>query len=321
MSKVEILKDVLIEELKDLYSAEHQLLKALPKMEKKASNESLKTLFNSHLKETEGQIKKLDQISNFLKEEFAGKVCKAMQGLIEEGKEILEEESDNEALIDTMLIGAARRVEHYEIAAYNTVSAIAKELGEEKVVKLLNEILSEEESADKKLSTLLNNTILSQANMDLPEQIPYKNESIVKTVPGMIALIGFFMAVSFQYSSSTFLMAEAQSVVVKNEKESANYTADNTGKNIRDRNEHRKTADDQKASGQEVEVLARIRQDIVANKDLSVNGKNVKIVVDSGTVTLRGPVASNTEKSWIDATATRCAPGFIVVNQLEVVAN
>jgi len=147
------LNELLEDELKDLYSAENQLVKALPRMAKKAASESLQEAFLAHLEETQGQVERLDKIGQLMGIKLTGKKCKAMEGLIEEGKEILEEEGRS-AVIDAALIGAAQRVEHYEIAAYGTVKAIAEHLGLDKVVKLLDATLEEEGEADKKLTAI-----------------------------------------------------------------------------------------------------------------------------------------------------------------------
>ena len=147
------LHELLKDELKDLYNAENQLIKALPKMAKKASTESLKAAFTAHLEETKGQVERLKQIGELMEIRLPGKKCKAMEGLVEEGSEILEEEGKS-PLIDAALIGAAQRVEHYEIAAYGTAKAFAEHLGLSKVVKLLDATLAEESAADDKLSKI-----------------------------------------------------------------------------------------------------------------------------------------------------------------------
>src|SRR5512138_1068184 len=115
MAKMKTLEDFFINELKDVYNAEHQITKALPKMAKAASSEELKTAFEDHLKETENQIKRLDKISKILGRPLTGKKCKAAEGLIEEGKELMEEDASPEVM-DVALIAAAQKVEHYEIA-------------------------------------------------------------------------------------------------------------------------------------------------------------------------------------------------------------
>ena len=163
MPKLDSLDKVLESELKDLYSAENQLLKALPRMAKKASTPSLKVAFTSHLEETKGQVERLQKIGTILGIKLTGKVCKAMQGLVEEGKEVLEEESDNKALIDVLLIGAAQRVEHYEIAGYGTARAIAEKLGRGEVAQLLQESLDEESAADEKLTAISEGEVLATA--------------------------------------------------------------------------------------------------------------------------------------------------------------
>ena len=146
------LRELYIDELKDLYSAESQLVKALPKMAKEATSPDLKAGFEEHLEQTKGHVQRLETIFEQLGESPKGKKCKGMEGLIEEGSEAIEE-YDGE-LLDAALIGAAQRVEHYEMAGYGTVSAFAEELGESAHVTLLNETLEEEKETDEKLSGL-----------------------------------------------------------------------------------------------------------------------------------------------------------------------
>jgi ferritin-like metal-binding protein YciE len=159
---LETLSDLLEDELKDLYSAENQLLKALPKMAKKASSEQLKSAFTGHLKETEGHVKRLQQIAKILDITLSGKKCAAMEGLVEEGKEAMEEEGPP-AVIDSALIGAARRVEHYEMAAYCATRGMAEQLGEDEVAKLLEETTNEEKAADDKLKGIAQNEVFPEA--------------------------------------------------------------------------------------------------------------------------------------------------------------
>ena len=147
------LKELYIDDLKDLYSAENQLVKALPKMAKAASSEELSQGFEEHLEQTKGHVQRLEKIFQTLGESPKGKKCKGMEGLVEEGAEVLEEDFEG-SLMDAALIGAAQRVEHYEIAAYGTVCAFAKELGETEQASLLNETLEEEKKTDEKLTTL-----------------------------------------------------------------------------------------------------------------------------------------------------------------------
>ncbi len=154
MSKMKTLEDFLMDELKDLYSAEKQLTKALPKMAKAATSEDLKKAFEDHLKETEGQITRLEKISKLAGDApLNGKKCAAMEGLIEEGKEVIEEDCTPEVR-DVALIAAAQRVEHYEIAAYGCAKTYARLLGYTKVAELLEASEVEESSADKKLTKL-----------------------------------------------------------------------------------------------------------------------------------------------------------------------
>jgi len=161
---MDTLTDLLEDELKDLYSAENQLVKALPRMAKKASSPKLKEAFTSHLKETEGHVQRLEQIGESLGIKVKGKTCKAMKGLVEEGKEVLEEDGED-AVLDAALIGAAQRVEHYEIAAYGTVRAIAERLGHTDVVVLLQQTLDEEGAADKKLTSISEREVLVNAGV------------------------------------------------------------------------------------------------------------------------------------------------------------
>lgn len=155
---MENLIDLFKDQIKDLYSAESQLVKALPKMIKRASDDHLRDALSKHLKETEEQMKRLTNIGEILDFKPIGKKCKAMEGLIEEASEILKEEG-NPNVLDAALIAAAQRVEHYEIAAYGTACAIAKVLEENEVFNLLEKTLSEESNADKKLSEVVENNI------------------------------------------------------------------------------------------------------------------------------------------------------------------
>ena len=150
---VESLEKLLIHELKDLYSAEKQILQALPRMAKAATNPELRKAFQNHEKQTQQQVKRIERIFGSLDGSPAGKKCKGMEGLMEEGKEILQEDMPD-ALRDVALIGAAQRVEHYEMAAYGTVREMAKRLGMKEAVALLQETLEEEGEADKILTRI-----------------------------------------------------------------------------------------------------------------------------------------------------------------------
>jgi ferritin-like metal-binding protein YciE len=146
------LQELYVDELKDLYSAENQLVKALPKMAKAASSEKLRSGFEEHLEQTKGHVSRLEKIFKSLRESPTGKKCKGMEGLIEEGSEIIEDLRDG--VKDAGLIGAAQRVEHYEIAAYGTVKAFAETLGQSQHASLLKETLEEEKETDEKLTEL-----------------------------------------------------------------------------------------------------------------------------------------------------------------------
>ncbi len=151
--EIDTLRKLYVEELKDLYSAENQILKALPRMAKKASNPGLKAGFEEHLKQTQVHVERLEGIFEALGKSPKGKKCKGMEGLLEEGKEVMEEDMDDETR-DAALIAAAQRVEHYEMAGYGTVRTYAQLLGEKEAAKVLQTTLNEEGDTDKKLTGL-----------------------------------------------------------------------------------------------------------------------------------------------------------------------
>lgn len=148
---VDNLEQLFINELKDLYSAEKQITKALPKMAKAAQSEDLRAAFQEHLEQTKGHIERLDEIFEQLGKTSRGKTCHGMQGIIEEGQEAMQEMEKGEVR-DAALISAAQRVEHYEIAAYGTVRTYANLLGQKDAVKLLEQTLEEEKETDEKLT-------------------------------------------------------------------------------------------------------------------------------------------------------------------------
>jgi ferritin-like metal-binding protein YciE len=145
------LKDVLLDELRDMYSAENQLVKALPKLAKGAKDEKLKELFTAHLEETKGQVERLKQVFEHLEEKPTGQHCNGMEGIVEEGKDALEKDEEG-ASFDSGLIGAALRTEHYEIAGYQVSISMAKTLGMQDVIDLLTKNLNEELAAAAKIS-------------------------------------------------------------------------------------------------------------------------------------------------------------------------
>ena len=150
---VESLQELFLDELKDLYSAEKQITKALPKMARAATAPKLKDAFQSHLEETNGQIGRLETIFEILKKKGTGKTCEGMKGVLSEGAEVLEETKKGD-LRDSGLITAAQRVEHYEMAGYGGVREYARLLGQKEIVALLDATLKEEEAADKKLTLI-----------------------------------------------------------------------------------------------------------------------------------------------------------------------
>jgi ferritin-like metal-binding protein YciE len=146
-------QDLFVDQLRDLYHAEKQLVRALPRMAKAASSNELKQAFESHLEETKGQVERLEQVFEELNARTRGKRCEAMEGLIEEAKEVMEEVEAPE-LRDAALIVAAQKVEHYEIAGYGSVHAFAEGMGQDRVAQLLAETLEEEKKTDERLNKL-----------------------------------------------------------------------------------------------------------------------------------------------------------------------
>lgn len=163
--KIDSLRTLLEEELKDIYSAEKQLLKALPKMVKKASSEELKTALREHIEVTNGQVQRLESVFESLGKPAKAKTCKAMKGLLEEATEIMEEDAED-AVLDAGIIAAAQKVEHYEIASYGTVRTWARLVGAEEASQLLQETLDEEAEADERLTELADSFVNPEANTE-----------------------------------------------------------------------------------------------------------------------------------------------------------
>lgn len=165
-----VLQDLLIEEMQDLLHAEGQLVKALPKMAKAAHNPKLKLAFQKHLEETKGQVERLKQAFELLGAKAKAKPCRAMQGLVEEGQETIQEGKEKEEVAaDLALVVAAQKIEHYEISGYGSVRTMAEKLGQNKVAKLLAQTLGEEEKTDK-LLTDLSPPLLEEASQEVEEE-------------------------------------------------------------------------------------------------------------------------------------------------------
>ena len=162
---VKTLQDMFLHELRDIYHAEKQLLRALPKMARAASSDKLKQAFEQHAEETKGQVERLEQVFEQLDQRTRGKPCEAMQGLVEESKEAMEEIKTPEVL-DAALIVAAQKVEHYEIASYGSLRTLAEALGYKDAAKLLDQTLAEEKKTDE----LLNKLALSEINKRAMQQ-------------------------------------------------------------------------------------------------------------------------------------------------------
>jgi ferritin-like metal-binding protein YciE len=155
------IEEMLADQLKDLFSAENQIIKALPKMAKNATNEQLRVAFERHLEETRNHVARLEQIAEEMGITLRGKKCKGMEGLLEEGKEVMSEFEDE--ILDAAMIGAAQKVEHYEIAAYGTARTHAQMLGMTKAARLLQQTLDEEGRTDKKLTDLAERVVNMEA--------------------------------------------------------------------------------------------------------------------------------------------------------------
>ena len=162
MAQPGTLHDAFIDELRDTYDAEKQLLKALPKLAKASTSPELRAAFESHLEETRGQVERLEQVFATLDEKVRGKHCDGIAGIIEEGKSVMEEEFDD-ATMDACLIASGQRAEHYEMAAYGTLVAWARAMGHTEAADLLQETLDEEKAADEKLSALAESGINEEA--------------------------------------------------------------------------------------------------------------------------------------------------------------
>lgn len=165
MTTKRTLEDAFHDELRDVLSAEKQILTALPKMAKAASNPKLQKAFEDHLEETKGQVERLEKVFEAIGKTARAKKCAAMEGILEEGKEILETDADPEVL-DAMMIAAAQKVEHYEIATYGTLCTWAEIIGNDEALGLLKETIAEEENADK-LLTQISETVNQQANANV----------------------------------------------------------------------------------------------------------------------------------------------------------
>jgi ferritin-like metal-binding protein YciE len=160
------LKDLFLDELKDIYWAEKHLAKALPKMAKSATSEELRSAIEQHLTETENQIQRLEQVFNSIGRKAMGKKCEAMEGLVEEGKHMMEETEDGSLTRDAAIISSAQKIEHYEIASYGTLRTLANHLGNTEAANLLEETLQEEKSTDVKLTEIAESFINESAKAE-----------------------------------------------------------------------------------------------------------------------------------------------------------
>jgi ferritin-like metal-binding protein YciE len=164
--KLKMLEDLLLYEIRDLYDAEHRILKALPKMAKKASHEELSSAFEEHLRQTEGHVERLEKVFTLLGEKAKRKTCEGIKGLLEEGEEALKDPMEDDVR-DAALISAAQRVEHYEMAGYGSARTFARQLGNEQAAYLLQQTLDEEADTDKKLSDIAETSVNQDAEMPI----------------------------------------------------------------------------------------------------------------------------------------------------------
>ncbi len=177
------LKKLLEDQLADLYYVEKQLLKALPKMAKKANDEELRAAFKDHLEETQNQVGRLEEIFGHLEMPAKGKKCPAIDGILQEGTEIMEEFADDEGL-DAGLVAAAQKVEHYEITSYGSMKAWAEQLGLDEVVALIEETLEEEKGADEKLTSIGENVVNIEAASEDGEEDEEEEEETADSSSG-----------------------------------------------------------------------------------------------------------------------------------------
>jgi ferritin-like metal-binding protein YciE len=184
MARIDSLRTLLIEQLRDLYDAEKRLTKAIPKLMKESSSEELTSALETHLGETENQVSRLERAFRALGETAKGKECKGIKGIIEEGDEHVAEDFADDGLKDATIIGAAQRVEHYEIAGYGTAIAHARLLGQDEVVQLLEETLDEEKAADEKLTEIAEQIVNPDAASDEDEEETDREMAGVAASPG-----------------------------------------------------------------------------------------------------------------------------------------
>ena len=177
---MEALKKLLQDELEDIYDAEHQLIKALPKMIERSSSPELQQALKQHVTVTQNQIKRLEQVFQTLGEKAKRKPCKGMAGIVSEGSEMLEEDLE-ESTRDVAIISAAQKVEHYEIASYGTVRTLAQTLGNNEVAELLEETLDEEKEADERLTQIAESSVNSEAASEANQTKTGKSASRSKT--------------------------------------------------------------------------------------------------------------------------------------------
>jgi|SRR5690348_12487337 len=178
---ISTLEDLLVDQVRDLYDAEKQLVKALPKMAKAASSDELQQAIQNHLEETKNQVSRLERVFEELDAPAKGKPCKGMKGLVEEGGEVMDEDAE-EPLSDLAIIAAAQRVEHYEISAYGTARAIAQQIGQDTVASLLEETEDEEKAADSKLNDIASE-LMGQAKNGRGEMEGGEGEEEVEAKP------------------------------------------------------------------------------------------------------------------------------------------
>ncbi len=325
MAHLKNLEDCLTQQLKDLYSAEYQILANLTLLEQRATSRSLKQAAHAHLLATEGHLERLEDIGVLLNVSVSGQLCEAVRGLIDESKRIHDEHYENKALLDIVLIGVTQRAEAYAISSYENTHAIAVELGLDVVARLLEETLIEDRAAQSTFSAICFGEILPRANIpasgdDKEQRI--NGSALPKTQPRRPSLstsrmLGFAgcLFLSQQGGLSPAQAEGAQRPI----RVSPQYrTLDAAHRSAR-AHQTATSAERSHVTGTELGMLARIRRDIVTNATLSPKARRVSILLDQGKIHLRGPVQSLSEKDWLEKTSARASLGYVVINHLQIV--
>ncbi len=325
MAHLKNLEDCLTQQLKDLYSAEYQILANLTLLEQRATSRSLKQAAHAHLLATEGHLERLEDIGVLLNVSVSGQLCEAVRGLVDESKRIQDDQYENKALLDVVLLGATQRAEAYAISSYENAHDIAVELGLDTASRLLEETLIEDRAAQSTFSAICFGEILPRANIpasgdDKEQRI--NGSALPKTQPRRPSLstsrmLGFAgcLFLSQQGGLSPVQAETAQKPI----RISPQYRTIDSVHGSAHAQEIVSSGGRYHVTGTELGMLARIRRDIVTNATLSSKARRVSIVLDQGKIHLRGPVQSLSEKDWLGKTSARASLGYEVINHLQIV--